>query len=101
MALIASKYAYEAFGADVATASPIETAYRYTAAQADAVTGGYYLRARYMSPGSGRFLSVDPLLGRLAIPISQHRFLYSEDSPVSKSERTTSVKVPPTSMATA
>jgi hypothetical protein len=41
-----------------------------------------------MDPKVGRFASIDPYKGRVGKPISQHRYLYADQSPVSKSDPT-------------
>jgi RHS repeat-associated protein len=41
-----------------------------------------YMHARYYSPWVGRFLSVDPVPGRAAVPQSWNRYTYSLSSPV-------------------
>jgi len=47
-----------------------------------------YLRARYMDPGLGRFLGMDPWRGCDECPLSKHRFLYASDDPVNRIDPT-------------
>ncbi len=54
----------------------------FTGQQFDRETGLQYLRARYYDPGTGVFLSEDPLLGNLADPVTRHRYLYAASNPV-------------------
>jgi len=42
----------------------------------------YYNRARYMDPGVGRFVSVDPFAGIDEMPLSLHPYLYAHLTPV-------------------
>ena len=42
----------------------------------------YYLRARYMNPLSGRFLSRDPEDGSVTNPSTLHKYLYAGGDPV-------------------
>lgn len=56
--------------------------YRYTGEQFDPNLGFYYLRARYMNPNSGRFLSRDSYAGNIYDPASLHRYTYCANSPV-------------------
>lgn len=52
------------------------------------VEGEYvdYMHARYYSPGWGRFLSVDPVLGTAAEPQSWNRYVYVANNPVNKTD---------------
>ena len=57
-------YAYDAFGNQKETANSGTEPYnpfRYTGEYFDAETGFIYLRARYMDPQTGRFISEDPV----------------------------------------
>lgn len=51
---------YDAFGAVRATTG-VSYPFGYTGEQVDPETGFVYLRARYMDPATGRFLSKDPI----------------------------------------
>ncbi len=46
-----------------------------------------YLRARWYAPELGRFVSRDPLEGFLPNPRAQHPYLYGEDNPASRVDR--------------
>ena len=50
--------------------------------QYDANSGFYYLRARYMNPQTGNFITMDPYSGSLYDPTSLHKYLYANASPV-------------------
>ena len=50
--------------------------------QYDANSGFYYLRARYMNPAMGNFITMDPYSGSLYDPTSLHKYLYANASPV-------------------
>jgi RHS repeat-associated protein len=54
---------------------------RYTCQRRDAESGFYDLRARYYSPGLGRFISRDPLFGSLGSPLSLNRYSYVLNNP--------------------
>ena len=60
------------------TANP----FLFNAQQFDGASGDYYLRARYYDQSSGRFISQDPYSGNDYDPISLHRYLYANSSPV-------------------
>ena len=49
----------------------------YRGEQYDPDLGLYYLRARYMNPVTGRFMSRDPEEGTPLIPATLHKYLYT------------------------
>jgi len=75
-------YDYEAFGELLQQTGETENNYLYTGEQVDPNTGGYYLRARYYNPESGRFLSMDSFDGVAQDPITLHKYLYANGDPV-------------------
>jgi RHS repeat-associated protein len=75
-------YTYDAFGNLTYQSGDDENSYLYTAEPFDAATGLYYLRARYMNPQTGAFISMDPYSGSLQDPVSLHKYLYANASPV-------------------
>lgn len=81
---VSDRYAYTAYGElDAAGSSVVsENAYRYTGEQFDSGLGMYYLRARYMDPGRGRFVGMDPFAGYVTDPMSRHRYQYGHANPV-------------------
>ena len=44
--------------------------------------GLYYLRARYLNPGTGRFMTMDTFEGAQTDPLSLHKYLYAANNPV-------------------
>ena len=59
-----------------------ENSFLFTGEQLDKETGNYYLRARYYSPATTRFLSHDTYDGKLIDPLSQNHYLYAGGNPV-------------------
>lgn len=53
------RYAYDAFGVELDRDDTDENPFRYCGEQFDSETGNYYLRARYYTPGTGRFTQED------------------------------------------
>jgi RHS repeat-associated protein len=84
---ITDRYTYTAFGTvDPAGTSgnnshATENPYQYTGEQLDEELGWYYLRARYMDPGVGRFVGMDPFRGVANDPRSLHKYSYVLASP--------------------
>jgi RHS repeat-associated protein len=85
---ITDTYFYTAFGEELAKTGTTENEFRYVGEQWDPNAGFYYLRARWMDPGTGRFVSVDPYAGDPQAPVSLHRYLYAGASPLSFNDPT-------------
>jgi RHS repeat-associated protein len=58
---IAQTYTFDSFGNQTGSSGSLTNPFRYTARESDTETGLYYYRARYYDPGTGRFLSEDPI----------------------------------------
>ncbi len=56
---VTKNYTYDAFGVEKNAAASDANPFRYCGEQYDSETGNYYLRARYYSPGIGRFTQED------------------------------------------
>ena len=80
--LITDSYIYDAFGQVIQRFGDSENSYLFTGEQRDSNLGLDYLRARYLSVNTGRFVSRDPFEGFLRDPISLHRYLYAHGNPV-------------------
>lgn len=59
-----------------------ENDFLYTGEQYNANTELYYLRARYMDPSTGTFISMDSYQGSIYDPVSLHKYLYANANPV-------------------
>lgn len=58
---LADTYTYDSFGNTTNSSGSVTNFFRYTAREFDTETGLYFLRARYLDPSAGRFLSEDPI----------------------------------------
>jgi RHS repeat-associated protein len=85
-AAITDTYDYDAFGNLLYRSGSTPNDYLYTGEQLDANLGFYYLRARYLNPAAGRFLSMDSFGGSASDPISLHKYLYANADPVDKND---------------
>ena len=74
---ILCSYTYDAFGRTLSAAEQAENRYRFTGEQYDAITGQYYLRARYYRPETGRFTQMDTYHGD-----GGNLYVYTGNNPV-------------------
>lgn len=80
-AAVSDTYFYEAFGNVITNTGSTLNNYRFTGEQHDPNLGFYYLRARYLNTGSGRFVSRDSFAGNQEDPASLHRYGYVANNP--------------------
>jgi RHS repeat-associated protein len=81
---VTDTYEYDAFGNLLSQTGTTPNLYRYRGEQYDSDLDLYYLRARWYNPATGRFLSQDPLPGKLAKPATLHRYNYARANPVNR-----------------
>jgi RHS repeat-associated protein len=79
---VTDSYDYDAWGNAVNTTGSTPNVYLYRGEQYDADLNIYYLRARYLNPLSGRFLSRDTDGGKPNVPGTLHRYAYAGSDPV-------------------
>lgn len=78
---------YTAFGeAELGSATGVDWLHRYDGEQLDEETGDYYLRARYMRPGLGRFTQKDTWTGNPNNPLTLNQYLFADGNPVMKAD---------------
>jgi RHS repeat-associated protein len=70
---------YDAYGG-VRSQSGATSIFGFAGQQTDS-TGLQYLRARYLDPSTGRFISADPTVASNAPTLGYNRYLYALDSP--------------------
>ena len=78
--------AYDPYGVVTTTTGVSSTAYGYTSEYSS--QGLVYLRARYYSPQSGRFLSRDTWDGDANVPMSYNAWLYTYGNPINYTDPT-------------
>src|SRR5439155_10958904 len=61
--LVTDRYDYDAFGNIISQAGTTPNVYLYSGEQSDPNLGFYYLRARYLNAGTGRFVNADQFPG--------------------------------------
>jgi len=79
---VTDAYDYHAFGEPLSVSGGTLNPYLFTGEQHSPETGLVYLRARYYSPGVGRFLTRDTWNGRRGEPITLHKYLYANANPM-------------------
>jgi RHS repeat-associated protein len=85
---VTDTYDYDAWGNEVDTTGSTPNVCMYRGEQYDSDLGLYYLRARYFSPLTGRFLTKDPESGQDRVPVTLHRYLYAAANPVNAMDPT-------------
>ena len=85
---VTDRYDYDACGNLLQKEGETENDFLYTGEQYNANTGLYYLRARYMDPSTGTFISMDSYQGSLYDPVSLHKYLYANANPVKYTDPT-------------
>ncbi|MDB6028311.1 MAG: wapA7, partial [Verrucomicrobiales bacterium] len=82
---VTDSYSYDAFGLLIHQwhlNAETPNRYLYCGEQWDSDLGMYFLRARYLSPESGRFWTMDTYDGEVQEPLSLHKYLYAHSDPV-------------------
>ncbi len=83
---VTDRYVYDAFGNLISSIGSTQNDFLFAGEQFDPITGLYYLRARYMNPSVGMFISMDSYDGSIDDPVSLHKYLYANANPVSNSD---------------
>ena len=66
--IVTDTYTFDAFGNLTSSTGDTENSYLYRSEQYDSFTGLYYLRARYMNPATGTFITMDEYAGSVFEP---------------------------------
>lgn len=73
---------YDAFGNEIARTGQAHIEHLYRGEAFDRNLGFYYLRARWMNPGTGRFVQMDKFSGFAESPLTLNKFGYTNADPV-------------------
>jgi RHS repeat-associated protein len=76
------RYRFDAFGQQTLFTGTTMNAYRYRSQRSDEISNLLYLRARYLNPGVGRFISRDVAPFDLTNPLDLNRYNYASASPI-------------------
>lgn len=80
---ITDTYSFDAFGINLIKEGDTANDYGYRSEQTDSITGLVYLRARYMNPSTGTFITEDSFGGFTSNPITLNRYVYAGQNPIS------------------
>ena len=79
---VTDRYSYDGYGNLLERKGNTENDFLYTGEQYNYLIELYYLRARYMDPSTGTFISMDSYAGTINDPVSLHKYLYANANPV-------------------
>ncbi len=79
---VSDTWDFDAFGFTLNRTGDTDNHHLFTGEYLDANTGFYYLRARWMNPDQGRFVSADAVHGNLYDPRTLHKYTYALNNPV-------------------
>jgi RHS repeat-associated protein len=81
-----ANYTYDAYGRIINQSGNADISRLYTGEEYNTTTGLQYLRARYLDPSVGRFISPDEFLGVIGDPITHHSYHYAGLDPVNNTD---------------
>ena len=79
---VTDTYRFDAFGIKLIQTGNTKNPYGYRSEETDELTGFVYLRARYLNPATGTFISEDTFRGVLSSPITLNRYAYAGQNPI-------------------
>ncbi|MEA5574578.1 putative Ig domain-containing protein [Calothrix sp. UHCC 0171] len=79
--LVIQEYDYDAYGNLTQKVGNASNNYLFAGEQFDDAVDGYYLRARYYDPATGRFVSRDSFEGFNNQPLTLHDYYYAKNNP--------------------
>ena len=83
---VSDTYNYDAFGNITGSTGTTPNNYLFTGEQFDPALDLYYLRARYMNPDIGRFITSDVFPGIISDPLTLHKYIYANNNPVNMTD---------------
>ena len=81
LGMATDRYIYNAYGQTIGQEGATGNVHLFAGEQRDFLLGNDYLRARFMDPNAGRFLSTDPFEGILQQPETLHNYSYAGNRP--------------------
>jgi RHS repeat-associated protein len=84
----ADSYEYSAYGGLLDHEGSDSNAFLFAGESWNQASNLYFLRARWMDPRFGRFVSTDPFEGSILQPTTLHRYSYAANNPVNNTDPT-------------
>ncbi|QDV86444.1 tRNA nuclease WapA precursor [Stieleria magnilauensis] len=84
LGIITDWYTYDAYGQMAGQAGTTKNEFLFTGEQRDSEITFDYLRARFLDPSLGRFMSRDPFPPIVSLAASIHRFAYGYGDPINR-----------------
>ena len=81
-------YIYDAFGNLLVSQGTTVNTHLFLGEQSDPSSGLIYLRARFLAPALGRFVSRDPFPGITLQPMTLQHYIYADANPVNTTDPT-------------
>jgi RHS repeat-associated protein len=81
---VGNTYQFDAFGMPIASAGTIANTHLYSGERFDSNVNLYHLRARFYNMLTGRFETMDPVLGKISNPATLHKYAYTSNNPVNR-----------------
>ncbi|WP_040951524.1 RHS repeat domain-containing protein [Gorillibacterium massiliense] len=81
---VLNSYDYDTWGKLLSSSETMSNPFKYAGEIYDEETGFYYLRARYYSPDTGRFITEDTYEGDITDPLSLNLYVYCNNNPINR-----------------
>ena len=79
---ISDSYRFDSYVITLIERGDTDNPYGYRGEEIDELTCFVYLRARYMNPNTGSFISEDTFGGYMNNPVTMNRYTYANNNPV-------------------
>lgn len=86
--LITDTWDFNAWGETTFRSGVTDNDYLYAGERFDKTTELYHLRARYMDPKTGTFMTMDTYEGNMHDPASLHKYMYANANPITNTDPT-------------
>lgn len=85
---VVAEYEYDVFGSVIGKSGLAESNYLFTNQEYDPESELYYYNARYYNTATGRFISRDPVLGKVGDSLTRNGYIYVKNNPLKYTDPT-------------